>query len=159
MAIQIRSQRRDPTHNWQINPARNWQINPARNWQINPARNWQINPARNWQINPARNWQINPARNMQINPFRSSDISGFYVFEVNGFGCCFFTVSAGNGCMLIFDDKLVFKYLAVASGNPLGMSYSVFNVPTLEYVAFLSQNSCGGYNWYSLTGEWKFFMV
>lgn len=153
----------NPDHTWAINPKHTWAINPEHTWAINPIHTRSINPVHTWALNPHHTWALNPVHTLAINPRHtlslkpnSSSFNGYLVVDKNTDMALYYTVDCKvNDVLLIFDgaDNPVFVAVSRAGG------YSIFNFETMEYVGYMASNGKEGYNWFSVNGEWLYYVV
>ena len=146
----------NPIHTWSINPDHTWAINPIHTWSINPVYTWALNPHHTWALNPTHTWSLNPRHTPSLKP-NSSKFNGYLVVDKNTDIAIYYTVDckAKVDVLLVFDgaDNPTF----VAVGRTGG--YSLFNYETLEYVGYMASNGKTGYNWFSVSGEWLYYVV
>ena len=154
----------NPDHTWTINPIHTWSINPIHTWSINPIHTWSINPVHTWGLNPHHTWALNPVHTWSINPRQtpslkpsSPSFKGYLVVDKNTDIALYYTVDckAGVDVLLVFDgaDNPVFVAVGRAGG------YSIFKFETMEYVGYMASNGKEGYNWFSLKGEWLYYVL
>ena len=145
----------NPDHTWAINPIHTWAINPIHTWSINPVHTWALNPHHTWALNPVHTWAINPRHTPSLKP-NSPSFKGYLVVDKNTDMALYYTVDCKvNDVLLVFDgaDNPAFVAVGRAGG------YSVFNFETMEYVGYMASNGKGGYNWFSVNGEWLYYVV
>ena len=145
----------NPIHTWAINPIHTWAINPIHTWSINPVHTWALNPHHTWALNPVHTWAINPRHTPSLKP-NSPSFKGYLVVDKNTDMALYYTVDCKvNDVLLVFDgaDNPAFVAVGRAGG------YSVFNFETMEYVGYMASNGKGGYNWFSVNGEWLYYVV
>ena len=145
----------NPKRDWSINPDHTWAINPIHTWSINPVHTWALNPHHTWALNPVHTWAINPRHTPSLKP-NSPSFKGYLVVDKNTDMALYYTVDCKvNDVLLVFDgaDNPAFVAVGRAGG------YSVFNFETMEYVGYMASNGKGGYNWFSVNGEWLYYVV
>ena len=145
----------NPKRDWSISPDHTWAINPIHTWSINPVHTWALNPHHTWALNPVHTWAINPRHTPSLKP-NSPSFKGYLVVDKNTDMALYYTVDCKvNDVLLVFDgaDNPAFVAVGRAGG------YSVFNFETMEYVGYMASNGKGGYNWFSVNGEWLYYVV
>ncbi|MCR5819827.1 MAG: hypothetical protein K6F94_02595 [Bacteroidaceae bacterium] len=146
----------NPIHTWAINPIHTWAINPIHTWSINPVHTWALNPHHTWALNPAHTWSLNPRHTPSLRP-NSSSFEGYLVIDKNSDHAIYYTVDckAEVDVLLVFDgaDNPAFVAVGRAGG------YSLFDYKTMEYVGYMASNGKDGYNWFSVDGEWHYYVL
>jgi len=158
----------NPNSNYLINPYSNYLINPNSNYLINPNSNYLINPYSNYLINPLSNYTLNPKSNPYINPHNYS-FSGQIVYDLS-LNVKYFIVKASEEVILFYDVELNWRYFGVkAKGEDQKkvnknkeeahpVIYVVFDLNN-RWVGYMVSNGSGGFNYFSLTNQWLYFVV
>lgn len=159
---------KDPRVNPTLNPHFNYTINPNSNYLINPNSNYLINPYSNYLINPLSNYTLNPKSNPYINPHNYS-FSGQIVYDLS-LNVKYFIVKASEEVILFYDVELNWRYFGVkAKGEDQKkvnknkeeahpVIYVVFDLNN-RWVGYMVSNGSGGFNYFSLTNQWLYFVV
>jgi|SRR5690606_12084987 len=144
---------RDPKFSFQINPLRNSYINPELTSNIHPKFNASLNPTFTSDINPTLNFTINPFGNTDLNPTFASNLNPNYNFQIVSFSnveMYVYMFEEGVDTRSLKEDDLEFTAVIYRTENS---NVKIWIDADGNYSAFLVANGKGGFNVFSVDGD------
>jgi hypothetical protein len=142
----------NPNVTYSLNPEVNYSINPKATYSINPNVTYAINPNVTYSLNPKVNYSINPNVTASLNPTKAK-WSGYFIFD-RKLALVGIAVRANPDVLLLFNSQIEWiGYFVRAEKN-----FNRFDLDG-EWTGFLSENSKGAYTYFTIQGEWLWFLT